>query len=112
MRLLFDQNLSHRLVSALEDIFPGSKHVRYVGLAEADDLTIWEYASANRFVFVTQDSDYADWNKLRGAPPLIVWLRCGNASTIQIQQKLRAAADRIVLLETQPEMKIEVVEVW
>jgi predicted nuclease of predicted toxin-antitoxin system len=41
MRLLFDQNLSHRLVSDLEDLSPNSAHVRLLGLSEADDLTIW-----------------------------------------------------------------------
>jgi predicted nuclease of predicted toxin-antitoxin system len=110
MRLLFDQNLSHRLVQALEDIFPGSSHVRLLGMAEADDLTIWNYAKAHHLVIVTQDSDYSDWNKLRGAPPKIVWLRCGNASVDQIQQKLRRAADRIHTMESNT--GVEVVEVW
>lgn len=110
MKLLLDQNLSHRLVSALEDVFPGSLHVRLLGMAEADDLTIWNYASSQDLVIVTQDSDYSDWNKLRGAPPKIVWLRCGNASFAQIEQKLRNAADRINTMAGDTE--IEVVEVW
>ncbi|MCW1885864.1 DUF5615 family PIN-like protein [Luteolibacter flavescens] len=110
MRLLFDQNLSHRLVAALDDLFPGSQHVRLLGMAEADDLPIWEYAKANGFVIVTHDSDYADWNKLRGAPPKIVWLRCGNTSTAQIEAKLRQAADRIHLL-SDPDLGIEVLEI-
>jgi predicted nuclease of predicted toxin-antitoxin system len=41
MKLLFDQNLSHRLLTELGDLFPGSLHVRLLGLAEADDLQIW-----------------------------------------------------------------------
>lgn len=41
MKLLFDQNLSHRLITELGDLFPGSLHVRMPGLAEADDLQIW-----------------------------------------------------------------------
>ncbi len=86
MKLLFDQNLSHRLVKLLDDLFPGSQHVRALGLAEADDLAIWEYAVAHDFIIVTQDSDYSDWNKLRGAPPKIVWLRCGNAARDEIHR--------------------------
>jgi len=112
VKLLFDQNLSHRLVEAIEDLFPGSKHVRMVGLADADDLTIWQYAIDHQLVIVTQDSDYADWNKLRGSPPQIVWLRCGNASTGEIHQKLRSAAGRILLIESEAELEVEVVEVW
>ena len=110
MRLLFDQNLSHRLLSALNDLFPESLHVRMLGLAEADDLTIWNYAIDHDLIIVTQDSDYSDWNKLRGAPPRILWLRCGNASVDQIHTKLRNAANRIKALDSDPE--IEVVEVW
>jgi predicted nuclease of predicted toxin-antitoxin system len=110
MRLLFDQNLSHRLVAALADLFPGSQHVRSLGLAEAEDLSIWDYAKSNDLIIVTQDTDYADWNKLRGAPPKIVWLRCGNASTSEIETKLRQAADRIQLLSN-PDLEIEVLEI-
>jgi predicted nuclease of predicted toxin-antitoxin system len=110
MRLLFDQNLSHRLIEMLGDLFPGSQHVRLIGMAEAEDLSIWDYAKSHDFVIVTYDSDYADWNKLRGAPPQIVWLRCGNTATAQIEAKLRQAADRIRLLAN-PDLEIEVLEI-
>ena len=110
MRLLFDQNLSHRLLPALEDLFPDSLHVRLLDLAEADDLEIWNYAKDHQLIIVTQDSDYADWNKLRGAPPKIVWLRCGNTTVDQMQSKLRNAVARIQELDSDP--NVEVVEVW
>ena len=32
MKLLFDENLSFRLVMALADIYPGSTHAREAGL--------------------------------------------------------------------------------
>ena len=44
MKLLFDENLSPKLVRLLEDFFPNSKHVRDVGLEAADDLLVWQYA--------------------------------------------------------------------
>ena len=110
MTLLFDQNLSHRLVPALADLFPDSVHVGLLGMAEADDLTIWDHAKTHNLVIVTQDSDYSDWNKLRGAPPKIVWLRCGNATVDQIQQKIRNAAARI--LEMNSHSGAEVIEIW
>lgn len=111
MRLLLDQNLSHRLVTLLDDLFPGSLHVRQLSLQESDDLVIWQYACAHGLVIVTQDSDYADWNKIRGAPPYIIWLRCGNASVTQIHDKIRGSADRIRLLEREDE-EVEIVEIW
>ena len=110
MRLLLDQNLSHRLLRDLADLFPGSLHVRFIELAEAEDLRIWEYAIANSLTIVTQDADYSDWNKLRGSPPKIIWIRCGNASVTEISLKLRDAADRILTLEADPE--VEIIEVW
>lgn len=50
MRLLFDQNLSHRLLGAIDDLFPGSLHIRLLGLAEADDLTIWNHAKQHNLL--------------------------------------------------------------
>lgn len=53
MKLLFDQNLSYRLVKALAAEFPGSAHVRHVGLEKALDGPVWDYAKANGFVIAS-----------------------------------------------------------
>jgi len=55
VKLLFDQNHSHRLVSALADVFPDSDHVRTVGLARADDEAVWQHAAAQGFAIVSRD---------------------------------------------------------
>jgi predicted nuclease of predicted toxin-antitoxin system len=52
MRLLFDQNLSYRLVSALASMYPGSMHIRDVGLEIVDDETVWNYAKQCGLVIV------------------------------------------------------------
>ncbi|MEP6685912.1 MAG: DUF5615 family PIN-like protein, partial [Verrucomicrobiota bacterium] len=39
--MLFDQNLSPRLPRLLSDLYPGSTHVREIGLRDATDLAIW-----------------------------------------------------------------------
>jgi hypothetical protein len=44
VRLLFDQNLSHRLVEELAPWFPDGAHVRALGLDTATDREIWTYA--------------------------------------------------------------------
>jgi hypothetical protein len=44
VRLLFDHNLSPRLVAHLADIFPGSEHVHALRLHEASDRAVWEFA--------------------------------------------------------------------
>ena len=34
-------------------MYPGSAHVRLLGMERADDQAIWEYAKGNGFVIVT-----------------------------------------------------------
>ena len=58
MKLLFDQNLSSRLTRLLGDLYPESIHVREVGLREAEDTAIWEYAKQNGFIVISKDSDF------------------------------------------------------
>jgi len=57
VKLLFDENLPHRLVGSLASLFPGSTHVRSVGLARADDSAIWTYAVAHDHVIVSKDEE-------------------------------------------------------
>ena len=95
MKLLFDQNLSFKLCRQLLDVFPGSNQVRLLGLGEADDREIWQYAKANDFVLVSQDADFADMATLYGPPPKVIWLRCGNQPTKAIEMRLRNHADAI-----------------
>ena len=41
MKLLFDQNLSPRLIARLADLFPESVHVSDVELDRVGDLEVW-----------------------------------------------------------------------
>ena len=84
MKLLFDHNLSYKLVGHLADLFPASEHVRNVNLHEADDRMVWEYARANGFAIVSKDEDFHQLSFLYGAPPKVVWVRLGNCTTTDI----------------------------
>ena len=95
MKLLLDQNLSHRLVAALADVFPGSLHVRDVGLARAADEALWAHARGAAFTIVSKDSDFQHRVFVEGFPPKIVWLRIGNCSTAEIESLLRRHASDI-----------------
>ena len=81
MKLLFDQNISFRVVKRLNDIFPGSKQVRELNLENSTDRQIWEYSKDNGFTIVTFDSDFFDLTLLLGIPPKVIWVRFGNTST-------------------------------
>lgn len=89
MKLLFDQNLSYRLCRSLADIFPGSEQTARAGLERADDLAVWDYARRGGLTIVTHDADFAELAVLRGPPPKVIWLRCGNEPTTVIGRLLR-----------------------
>lgn len=95
MKLLFDQNLSRKLVTRLDDIFPNASHVQFYGLAEKTDTEIWEFAKLNDFCIVTQDADFAERSRLYGSPPKVVWLKCGNAPTNQVETLIRFGQEAI-----------------
>lgn len=88
MNLLFDQNISPKIVKQLVDIFPEAKHVRQVGLEDASDSKIFEFAKKNNYAIVTFDSDYVDLNVVRGIPPKIIWLKTGNLTTKSVAKLL------------------------
>ena len=89
MKLLFDENLSHKLARLLADLFPDSIHVRDVGLKAADDSLVWEYAKNNDLMLVSKDSDMHQRSFVFGSPPKVVWVRLGNCSTADVEKLLR-----------------------
>jgi predicted nuclease of predicted toxin-antitoxin system len=95
MKLLFDQNLSFRLVKLIEDLFPDSSHVSYHALGSAPDFEVWDFARTNEFVLVSKDSDMHEFGMLHGFPPYIVWIRRGNCSTDEIATILHGSAGMI-----------------
>lgn len=90
MKLLFDENVSPRLVGGLTDVFPGSVHVHDIGLARATDVAIWAYAREHDFTIVSKDSDFHQVSFLRGPPPKVIWIRRGNCTTADIEKLLRS----------------------
>jgi predicted nuclease of predicted toxin-antitoxin system len=103
LKLFFDQNLSRKLVNKLADIYPDSSHVQFHELAEETDTDIWKFAKANNFCIVTQDADFAERSRLYGSPPKVVWLRCGNVPTSQVETLLRAGVVSIQKLLSKPD---------
>ena len=78
MRLLFDQNISFRVVKQLKATFPDVIGIRECGLFNADDYRIWEYARQNGYTVVKFDKDIPAIGSVKGFPPKIIWLRTGN----------------------------------
>lgn len=103
MKLLFDQNLSPRLMQRLADLYPGSEHVSRISLDYAAVAAVWDYARDNGYTIVTKDVDLSDMSILLGFPPRILWLRLGNCSTQMIETALRLDHDAVLALNTDPE---------
>jgi predicted nuclease of predicted toxin-antitoxin system len=104
--LLFDENISPRLVDRLADIYPASVHVNSIGLGKAFDREIWEYARQNDYMIVTKDADFSELSLLLDFPPKIIWMRRGNCSTSDLEKLLRESFEAIALLSENPEMGI------
>jgi predicted nuclease of predicted toxin-antitoxin system len=82
VKLLFDANISHRIVRMLANLFPESTQVTLVGLSgETPDKTIWEFAKAGQFTIVTADADFLRFAESYGAPPQVIRLEKMDYST-------------------------------
>lgn len=103
MKLLFDENLSYRLVALLADAYPGSVHVRDAGLSGADDAAVWRHAREQGLAIVSKDSDFHERSILLGPPPKVVWLQRGNCSTREIESVLRRHRDDLARFGADPE---------
>jgi len=100
LKLLFDANLSPKLVGRLAELFPHSVHVFDTGLARyTSDHAIWEYARTNGLTIVTADSDFLNLASSRSAPPKVILIEKCNYRTARVEEVLRRHAVAIAELE-------------
>jgi len=106
VKLLFDQNLSPKLVARLADRYPDSDHVYTIGIDRSSDDDLRQYARREAFTIVTKDSDFSDLCILLGFPPKVIWIRRGNCSTATIESILREHGEEIQALDQDEVMGI------
>lgn len=82
--LLLDENLSPTLVKSLVQDFPGIAHVTQFNRQGMPDIEIWRFAAEQEYCIVSADSDFNQLAFVNGAPPQVVWLRLGTATTKEI----------------------------
>lgn len=95
MKLLFDENLSPKLVGLLAEAFPGWRHVHDCGLGSSDDAAVWNYAAVPRPRDRLEESDFHARSEVLGSPPKVIWIRTGNARTVELADLLRRHARAI-----------------
>ncbi len=106
MKLLFDENISFRIVKKVQEVFLESRHVTDVRPRLKSDVSIFQYARANDFIIATFDEDFIDLQSLKGFPPKIIWLRMGNSSTLNVLHKLSENIQAIRDLSDNPQLGI------
>jgi predicted nuclease of predicted toxin-antitoxin system len=95
VKLLFDENLSRKLVIHLSDLYANSAHVAHFDLLNRPDDEIWRFAAHRDFIVVTTDGDFYERATSLGPPPKVVWLRRWKHPTRDAASVLRRNAIRI-----------------
>ena len=95
MKLLFDENLSARLVELLVVEFPDSAHVEQALGRGVSDADVWQCAIAQGYAIVSKDSDFRQRAFVVAPPPKVIWLAVGNAGTEEIATLLRLRASDV-----------------
>ena len=108
---ILDENLSYALAPRLGEI-----SLRAISIIEipiitkpAPDIEIWNYAKAHNYSIITKDSDFLHLSNLKGCPPKVIRLNCGNKSTDYIYNLLKARKGDINEFETSNECYLEII---
>lgn len=78
MKLLVDNQLPPALARFIEtEVGCSANHVADVGLRDASDATVWQYASKTDSILVSKGDDFATMI-LRAPTARLIWVRIGN----------------------------------
>jgi predicted nuclease of predicted toxin-antitoxin system len=91
------------LVSHFEKIYPGSLHVKDIGMDTATDSEIWNYAKSHQLIIVSKDTDFHQKSFLYGQPPKVIWIEEGNSTTSEISDLLIRSSKEIEFFFENPE---------
>ena len=84
MKFIVDAQLPPSPAAALRQAGCDAVAVREIGLREAKDAAIWNYALQNNGVILTKDEDFAERCMARDHAPSVIWLRIGNATNPEL----------------------------
>ncbi len=74
--------------------------VKFLGLRDASDETIFWAARQADAIVITKDNDFVRLLEQHGHPPKVIWLTCGNTSNQRVREILiRHLATTIDLLQ-------------
>jgi len=93
--LLFDANISFRIIKKITSVFPESIHVSSLGLQNSSDIEIWKKAKDLQLCIVTYDFDFINLAVLYGSPPKIIRIKSRNLSNNELSIFLIHSKDLI-----------------
>ncbi|MFK5894312.1 MAG: DUF5615 family PIN-like protein [Pseudomonadota bacterium] len=111
MKLLFDENISAKLVKLLADQFPDSSHIDLLNMQGESDTIVWDYAKCNNYIIMSKDNDFRQRAFVTGPPPKVIWLNVGNGSTKDINQLIRKTINQINSFEKEPNSSLLVLSI-
>ncbi len=109
MRFLVDAQLPPALARFLVESGFVAEHVCDLGLAQATDTQIWDYASGVGALIVTKDEDFAARRAVAREGPQILWIRVGNTTTPQLLSRMRSRLPELLKLLESGEKLVEIV---
>jgi predicted nuclease of predicted toxin-antitoxin system len=79
--LILDAQLPPTLAVWISDTFKiDCFSATFLGLRDASDIEIFNFARQNQSIVITKDDDFVELLNRLGSPPKILWLTCGNTS--------------------------------
>mgnify|MGYP006957740159 FL=1 len=84
------------------------RHVRDIGLREAEDPEIFRQARDASAVVMTKDEDFVHLVERNGAPPPVIWVTCGNMSNARFKSLLAETFRDAISLIASGEAVVEI----
>lgn len=106
-KFLVDAQLPPALAQMLRAAGHEAAHVEDVGLRDAEDSPIWQFALQHGAVLLTKDEDFKVRSLRRSPGPVIVWLRIGNCSRRALLEWFQPLLPQVVKLVEAGERLIE-----
>ncbi len=107
MRFVVDAQLPPALARLMAAAGLQAEHVVDIGLRDAEDSAIWQYAIEQHAVLVTKDEDFPRRLQQSKNGPIILWLRIGNTSRRALLQWFEPLIPQIVQMLGTGERLIE-----
>ena len=84
--------------------------IRSLGLRDAKDREVFFAAREVDAVVMSKDSDFVWLLEQHGAPPRLIWVRCGNTSNARMRAVLSAQLRHVMDLLESGEVLVEIVD--